>query len=173
MAKRIRKEHEMKGLVLSIAAVAAALSLTYGLSIASASSSSPTGAGTTVGTASSNLGRILVDRQGRTLYLFAKDKNGKSACSGSCATYWPPLIASGKLVAVAGAKTSLLGTTRRSDGRRQVTYGHHPLYRYAGDATKGQTAGQGLNASGGEWWVLSPAGKKIVKSASTGSGGGY
>ena len=160
----------MKGLVLSIGAVVVALSLTYGLGIASASSSSASG-GTKVAVASSALGRILVDGHGRTLYLFAKDKHGKSACSGSCAVYWPPLIASGKLLAGAGAKASLLGTTRRSDGRRQVTYRHHPLYRYAADTAKGQTTGQGLNASGGLWWVLSPAGNKIVKTAGSGSGG--
>ena len=147
----------MKGLVLTIGAVTAALSLTFGLSVASASSSSAT----RVATASSTLGRILVDSHGRTLYLFARDKNGKSACSGSCAAYWPPLIASGKPHAIAGAKASLLGTTRRADGRLQVTYRHHPLYRCAGDAGKGQTNGQGLNESGGLWWVLSPAGNKI------------
>jgi predicted lipoprotein with Yx(FWY)xxD motif len=167
MAERIRKEHEMKGLVLTIGAVAAALSLMFGLSVASASSSSAA-AGTKVGVASSKLGRILVDRHGRTLYLFARDRNGKSACSRSCAVYWPPLIASGKLHAGAGAKASLLGTTRRADGRRQVTYRHHPLYRYAGDAAKGQVNGQGLDTSGGEWWVLSPAGNKITKGASNG-----
>jgi predicted lipoprotein with Yx(FWY)xxD motif len=169
MAKRIRKEHEMKGLVLSIAAVAAALSLTYGLSVASASSSSARAA-TKVGTASSKLGRILVDRHGRTLYLFAKDKKGKSTCSGACAAYWPPLIASSKPRAVAGARASLLGTTRRADGRRQVTYRHHPLYRFSGDTTKGLTSGQGLDDFGGEWWVVSPAGNKIVTGGSTGAG---
>jgi len=163
----------MKGLVITIGAVAAALSLTFRLSSALASSSSAS-AGTKVGVASSKLGRILVDRHGRTLYLFARDRNGKSACSGSCAVYWPPLIASGKVRAVAGARASLLGTTRRADGRRQVTYRHHPLYRYAGDAKKGQTKGQGLDLSGGKWWVVSPAGKKIVKSGSTNPGGyGY
>jgi predicted lipoprotein with Yx(FWY)xxD motif len=156
----------MKGLVLTITAVAAALSLTFGLSSALASSSSA-GAGTKVGVAGSTLGRILVDGRGRTLYLFARDRNGMSACSGACAVYWPPLIASGKLSAVAGARASLLGKTRRADGRLQVTYRHHPLYRYAGDAQKGQTSGQGLDASGGKWWVVSPAGNKIVKSASS------
>jgi predicted lipoprotein with Yx(FWY)xxD motif len=170
MAKRIRKEHAMKGLVLTIAAVVAAVSLSYGLGAASASSSSAA-AGTKVGVASSKLGRILVDSRGRTLYLFARDKNGMSACSGSCAVYWPPLIASGKPQAVAGAKSSLLGTTRRADGRLQVTYRRHPLYRYAADGQKGQTNGQGLDLSGGKWWVLSPAGNKIVKTASTGNGG--
>ena len=151
----------MKGLVLSIGAVAAALTLTFGLGVASASSSSAKAA-TKVATANSTLGRILVDSHGRTLYLFAKDKKGKSACSGACAGYWPPLIASGKPHAIAGAKASLLGTIRRSDGRRQVTYRHHPLYLYAGDAAKGDTNGQGLDDFGGKWWVLSPAGNKIT-----------
>jgi predicted lipoprotein with Yx(FWY)xxD motif len=163
----------MKGFVLTIGAIAAALSLTFGLSIASASSSTSASGGTKVGAASSSLGRILVDARGRTLYLFARDRNGRSACSGACAVYWPPLIASGKPHAFAGAKASLLGTTRRADGRLQVTYRHHPLYRYAGDAQKGQTSGQGLDASGGKWWVLSPAGNKIVMSASSTGNGGY
>jgi predicted lipoprotein with Yx(FWY)xxD motif len=158
MAKRIRKEHAMKVLILSIGAVVAALSLSYGLGIASASSSSTT----KVGTASSNLGRILVDKHGRTLYLFLKDKRGKSACSGACAAYWPPLIASSKPHAVTGAKQSLLGRTRRADGRMQVTYRHHPLYRFSGDTGRGQTNGQSLDDFGGEWWVLSPAGHKIT-----------
>jgi predicted lipoprotein with Yx(FWY)xxD motif len=157
----------MKGLVLTLGAVAAALSLTFGLGSALASSSSAT----KVGIASSNLGRILVDGHGRTLYLFARDRNGKSSCAGSCSTYWPPLIASGKPIAIKGAKASLLGTTRRSDGRRQVTYRHHPLYKYVGDSGKGQTTGQGLDLSGGKWWVLSPAGNKIVKGGSSSAGG--
>jgi predicted lipoprotein with Yx(FWY)xxD motif len=159
----------MKGLVLTIGALAAALSLTFGLSVASASPTSAA-ASTKVAAANSNLGRILVDGRGRTLYLFAKDRNGKSACSGSCAVYWPPLIASGKPKAAAGAKQSLLGTTRRADGRLQVTYRHHPLYRYAGDTSKGQTSGQGLDASGGKWWVVSPAGNKIASMAAPATG---
>jgi predicted lipoprotein with Yx(FWY)xxD motif len=161
MAQRIRKEHEMKGLVLTIGAVVAALSLMFGLSIASASSSSAP-AGTKIAVAGSKLGRILVDGRGRTLYLFAKDKNGKSACSGACRAYWPPVIASHKPRAVAGAKASLLGTTRRANGRLQVTYRHHPLYRFSGDTKRGLTSGQGLDDFGGEWWVVSPAGKKIT-----------
>ena len=151
----------MKGVVLAIGVIVVAVSLSYGIGFASASSSS-TKAATKVGTASSSLGTILVDSHGRTLYLFAKDKNGKSACSGACAAYWPPLMASGKPRALAGVKASLLGTTRRSNGRLQVTYRHHPLYRYAGDTSKGQLNGQGLNDFGGYWWVLSPAGTKIV-----------
>jgi predicted lipoprotein with Yx(FWY)xxD motif len=159
----------MKSLVLTIGAVAAALSLTFGLSAASASSSSAA-ARTKVAAANSNLGRILVDARGRTLYLFAKDRNGKSACSGACAGYWPPLIASGKPRAGAGAKQSLLGTTRRADGRRQVTYRHHPLYRFSGDTSKGLTSGEGLDDFGGKWWAVSPAGHKIASMAAPATG---
>ena len=122
----------------------------------SASASASSTSATKVGTASSNLGRILVDRHGRTLYLFLKDKRGKSACSGACAAYWPPLIASGKPHAVTGAKQSLLGRTRRADGRMQITYRHHPLYRFSGDTRKGLTSGQGLDDFGGKWSAVSP-----------------
>jgi predicted lipoprotein with Yx(FWY)xxD motif len=170
MAKHIRKEQEMKVLVFSIGAVVAALSLSYGLSIASASSSSA-GTGAKVATASSKLGQILVDKRGRTLYLFARDRHGKSSCSGLCAGYWPALTTKGKPRAVGGARKALLGTTRRKDGRLQVTYRGHPLYRFSGDRAAGQTSGEGLTDFGGGWWAVSPAGNKIVQ---TGGGGpGY
>ena len=131
----------------------------YG-SAAVASARSATAA-TRVGVASSRLGRIIVDGKGRTLYLFEKDKRGRSACYGQCATYWPPLITHGKPVARPGLKHSLLGTTRRANGSQQVTYAGHPLYRFALDTKPGQTKGEGLNDFGAGWDVLSPAGKKI------------
>jgi len=114
-----------------------------------------------VATAPSGLGRILVDNQGRTLYLFEKDKHGMSACSGLCATYWPPLLAKGKSIAGKGTKKSLLGSTRRADGTRQVTYAGHPVYRFFGDTKRGQTNGEGLTDFGAAWDVVSPAGKGI------------
>lgn len=159
----------MKGLVLSIGAVAAALFLTFALGVASAMSSSGMG-GAKVGVASSKLGRILVDGRGRTLYLFAKDKNGKSACSGLCAGYWPALATKGKPQAINGARKALLGTTRRSNGRLQVTYRGHPLYRFSGDSGAGQTSGEGLTDFGGGWWAVSPAGAKIVSTAAPNPG---
>lgn len=129
---------------------------------------------TVVSTASTSLGRVLVNSHGHTLYMFGKDKNGKSSCTGQCATFWPPLIASGKLQAAAGAKASLLGTTKRTDGRLHVTYKRHPLYTFAKDTAKGQTNGEGITAFGGVWDAVSPAGAKIVKSAAgTGTGSGY
>ena len=125
--------------------------------------------GPAVSTATTSLGRILVDPRGRTLYLFAKDKRGKSTCSGKCASAWPPLIASGKPLAGAGAKASLLGTTRRADGRLQVTYNHHPLYTFVKDTRKGQTNGEGIDAFGAEWDALSPVGTKVENEASSGN----
>ncbi len=122
-------------------------------------------AGTVVSTGSTSVGRILVNSRGHTLYLFAKDKNGKSACVGMCATFWPPLITSGKPLAAAGAKASLLGTTKRADGRMQVTYNRHPLYTFVKDTKKGQTHGEGLTAFGGQWNAVSPAGTKVERHA--------
>ncbi len=164
----------MKGLFLTTGAIAAALTLTVGLSSALASSHSASGVAK-VAAASSPLGRILVDGRGHTLYLFAKDKHGKSSCAGQCASFWPPLISSGKPRAAAGAKASLLGTTRRADGRLQVTYKHHPLYTFVKDTSKGQTNGEGVNAFGAEWDALSPAGAKVEKTSSTSTPapGGY
>jgi predicted lipoprotein with Yx(FWY)xxD motif len=119
--------------------------------------------GPVVSTAKSSLGRILVNSRGHTLYLFEKDKKGKSACAGQCASFWPPLIATGKPRAAAGAKASLLGTTKRADGRLQVTYNRHPLYTFVKDTKKGQTNGEGLKAFGAEWYAVSPAGATVEK----------
>ena len=115
-----------------------------------------------VKTRSVSLGKILVNGNSQTLYLFEKDKNGKSACSGACATNWPPLLTKGTPKGSGGVKSSLLGTTKRSDGTTQVTYNKHPLYRFVGDKGKrGATKGEGLDAFGAEWYVVGTNGKKI------------
>ena len=134
--------------------------LLVGVGTALATNAPPAHAATVAG-ASSGLGRILVDSRGRTLYLFEKDKKGQSACSGLCTTYWPPLLATGKAIAGKGTKRSLLGSFRRADGNRQVTYAGHPLYLFSGDARRGQTNGEGLTDFGASWDALTPAGKKI------------
>jgi predicted lipoprotein with Yx(FWY)xxD motif len=117
---------------------------------------------TVVSTAKTSLGRVLVNSRGHTLYLFGKDRNGKSACSGQCASFWPPLIASGKPTVLGGAKASLIGVIKRADGRRQVTYNHHPLYTFVKDVKKGQTHGEGVSAFGSKWYAVSPAGAKVL-----------
>jgi predicted lipoprotein with Yx(FWY)xxD motif len=149
----------MKAITLSIT-VAVALSLA-GLSVAFAAGNSSRAA--TVKTARTGLGRIIVNGSGRTLYLFEKDRRGHSACSGACAVYWPPLLTHGRPMAAGGAKQSLLGTIRRANGARQVTYAGHPLYRYVQDTRRGQTTGEGSQLFGAGWDALTPAGKKIER----------
>jgi predicted lipoprotein with Yx(FWY)xxD motif len=120
------------------------------------------GSGTaSVTLAQSDLGKILVDGQGRTLYLFEADEGTASTCDGACASAWPPLTTAGSPNAGPGVSASKLGTTTRGDGTSEVTYNGHPLYTYAGDSAPGQTSGQGSDAFGAEWYVLSPAGTPI------------
>jgi predicted lipoprotein with Yx(FWY)xxD motif len=113
------------------------------------------------------VGRILVDARSRTLYMFAIDKGGKSVCYGQCAKFWPPLLTATKHVVGTNVKASLLGTTVRKDGKLQVTYNHRPLYLFLKDTKAGQMNGQGLDVSGGLWWVMSPTGAVVKKTAST------
>ena len=108
-----------------------------------------------------NLGKVIASAQGRTLYMFRADHGTTSVCYGSCATYWPPLLTKSKPVAGAGVKAALLGTTKRKDGKLQVTYKGHPLYTYVGDSKAGQTTGEGLDLSGGKWYALAPSGAVI------------
>jgi predicted lipoprotein with Yx(FWY)xxD motif len=129
-----------------------------GAGVASGSSSARPAA---VASGSSALGHIIVDSRGHALYLFEKDRRGSSACSGACLVYWPPLLTSGTPTAIKGAERTLLGSIRRGDGTRQVTYAGHPLYRFFGDTKRGQTNGEGLKDFGAAWYVLMPSGKKI------------
>jgi predicted lipoprotein with Yx(FWY)xxD motif len=120
----------------------------------------------TVDARKTGLGTILVNATGRTLYLFEKDKGDKSSCAGACASAWPPVITTAKPKAGAGVTAAKLGTTKRGDGTTEATYNGHPLYTYAGDARPGDTAGEGLNQFGAEWYALSPHGGKVEKKGS-------
>jgi predicted lipoprotein with Yx(FWY)xxD motif len=115
----------------------------------------------TVNTRHGKLGTFLVGPNGRTLYLFEKDKTSKSTCYDACAGAWPPLLTSGKPKASGSTKASLLGTTKRKDGKVQVTYKGHPLYYFVQDKKAGDTKGQDVDAFGAEWYVLATSGKKI------------
>ena len=139
-------------------AVAIVLVLGAAGAVAAVAATAPTKPAS-VKTRSVSLGKILVNGSSQTLYLFEKDKNGKSKCSGACATNWPPLLTKGKPKASGSVKASKLGTTKRSDGTTQVTYNKHPLYTFAGDAGKrGATKGQGLTAFGAKWYVVAAKG---------------
>jgi predicted lipoprotein with Yx(FWY)xxD motif len=129
----------------------------------------------TLGVATSgSLGKILTDSQGRTVYLFQKDTGTTSTCSGACAANWPPVTSKGKPTVGKGLTASTVGTTKRSDGSQQVTYNGHPLYRFQADQNPGDVSGQGVNAFGANWYVVSPAGDAITtQSSSGGSSNGY
>src|SRR3954469_9636034 len=116
------------------------------------------GRSATVGVANENVGKILVDSRGRTLYLFEHDSGMRSTCTGACAAEWPPLRATGKTTVGAGANASIVATSARSDGKPQVTYNGHPLYLFSADQKPGDTNGHGLNVFGGGWFALSAAG---------------
>ncbi|MEX2555310.1 MAG: hypothetical protein WEB06_06745 [Actinomycetota bacterium] len=113
---------------------------------------------TTVNVATSPLGQILIDAEGRTLYLFMNDTANTSVCTGGCAQTWPPLLVTGPPTGGLGVEASKLGTTSRTDGGTQVTYNGHPLYHFASDSAPGDTKGQGV---GGNWFVVSPQGEPI------------
>jgi predicted lipoprotein with Yx(FWY)xxD motif len=147
--------HMLNAGVALIAAIAAA-AIAASFALAGVAST-----GTVVKVATTPLGRILVDSRGITLYDFPPDKAGASTCYGACAALWPPLLTKGKPIAGHGMKASLLGTTRRSDGKLEVTYNGHPLYYFVTDRKPGEVTGQGVNQFGAPWWVISPAGKEI------------
>jgi predicted lipoprotein with Yx(FWY)xxD motif len=180
--------------ILGAAGLAAvALALSACASSASSSSSTPattapaagassapasSAGGTTVNMTTIKGTAVLTNSSGKTLYWFAPDTSTTSKCTGSCATYWPPVT--GPVTAGSGV-TGTLGTITRSDGTMQATYDGHPLYTYVGDTAAGQAKGNGLNLSGGLWYEMTVSGAKpavatagSTGSASTGSaGGGY
>jgi predicted lipoprotein with Yx(FWY)xxD motif len=145
----------MRAMRIAIAAVAAALCV---VGAACAASSTPVKVEKTP-----KLGNVVANVHGMTLYLFRADHGTTSACYGKCATFWPPLLTGSKPVAMAGVKASLLGTTKRKDGRLQVTYKGHPLYTFVKDTKAGMTAGEGSNAFGAKWYALAPSGATIDK----------
>jgi predicted lipoprotein with Yx(FWY)xxD motif len=139
---------------------------------APAAPQAPDGKAATIGEASTSLGKILVDAQGRTIYLFQQDSGTKSTCSGACAAAWPPVRTTGKPTVGSGLTASKVGTTPRSDGKPQVTYNGHPLYLFQDDQNAGDTNGQGVNGFGAPWYVMSPAGNAITTSGSSSNAGG-
>ena len=138
------------------------------------SSTSGAGGNASVNVAKTGLGNVLVDAQGRTLYLFSKDAGSMSSCFGACATNWPPARVANTPTVSDGLTMSKATTTGRSDGQPELTYNGHPLYRFEGDHKPGDTSGQGLTAFGGKWYAVSANGDQAsATTSSTSSGGGY
>jgi predicted lipoprotein with Yx(FWY)xxD motif len=145
----------MRKTLLSVAVVALALLVLAPVAM-SIESAAPT-----LSVKSSSYGRVLFDGRGHVLYAFTRDAQGRSACYGACAKAWPVYYAKGTLRAGTGIKRSLLGTTKRRDGRRQITYAGRPLYYYVGDTKAGQIRCQNVAEFGGTWLVVRPTGKLV------------
>lgn len=143
-------------ILISTLAAAAALALP-----ASSMSGPSSPSASTLTAKSSRFGRVLFDGRGFVLYAFTRDPRGRSACYGACAAAWPPYFAKGALRAGPGVTGAKLGTTRRRDGRRQVTYAGRPLYYYVGDRSPGQILCQNVDEFGGLWLVVRPNGKPV------------
>jgi predicted lipoprotein with Yx(FWY)xxD motif len=173
---------------LGVALLAAAACSSSGSSSSSPSSAaaapaSSASSSTVITTKSSSGGSFLTNGAGRAVYLFLADSSDKSACSGACASAWPPVVATGQPTAAGGAQASDLGTITRSDGTKQVTYDGHPLYYFEGDTGPGMDKGQGLDGFGAKWWLVAPSGSSITTAvtisgsasapaSSSGNGGG-
>jgi predicted lipoprotein with Yx(FWY)xxD motif len=148
--------YRRRGLILLLALAGVIAALT---AMGATAASKPTGAVVKIGP--SNLGKVLVDAKGKTLYYWAADTGKKSNCYGECAKFWPPLLTKGKPVAKSGALGKLLGTTVRRDGKRQVTYNGRPLYYFLLDKKAGQTNGAGSLGFGARWDPVSRAGRPV------------
>lgn len=127
----------------------------------------------TVSVKNGTYGKALMDNKDKTLYVFDKDTKNKSHCTGACAKAWPPLLTTKTPTAGSGVKSELLKTTTRSDGKKQVTYNGHPLYRFDEDKKAGDTNGQAVDAFGAKWYVISPKGKRITTKPTNNTGNGY
>jgi predicted lipoprotein with Yx(FWY)xxD motif len=126
---------------------------------ASVSSTSP---GASVKVRQTQYGKVLVDGNGRALYLFTRDRTPSSRCYGACAGAWPPFLAAGKPTAGAGAQGELVGTTTCGGGFTQVTYPCHSLYYFIGDRRPGEVNCQGVEEFGGTWYVVTQRGSAVL-----------
>jgi predicted lipoprotein with Yx(FWY)xxD motif len=115
--------------------------------------------GTKIVLAGSEFGSMLFNAKKQAIYIFERDSKRKTVCYGECAKAWPPVYTKGAPVAGKGVRTRLLGTIRRRDGRRQVTYAGKPLYFYAHEGP-GQVLCHDVNLNGGYWWVVGPSGRR-------------
>jgi predicted lipoprotein with Yx(FWY)xxD motif len=106
-------------------------------------------------------GAILFDTDGRALYAFTADPSGRSVCEGACAEAWPPYLVEARLRHGPDNERALLGTIRRPDGGRQVTYAGRPLYYYVGDTEPGQVLCQNVEEFGGTWLVVRASGRLV------------
>jgi predicted lipoprotein with Yx(FWY)xxD motif len=154
----------MRRAVAGVLVVAASLLASGGSAAAGADSSATpsaraAAAGTTITLRPSRFGRMLFDSRRQAIYVFQRDRRNRSTCYGACAKAWPPVYTRGRPRAAKGVRDSLLGTTRRRDGRLQVTYAGRPLYFYVNEGP-GEVRCHNVDLNGGLWWVVGPDGKR-------------
>lgn len=147
---------------IAIVGVVAALAATVLAPVATGASSA-----ISVSTAQNKLGKILVDASGHALYVFTKDPNGQSMCTGSCTQKWQPLLGTAATAkSGSGLNAKLFGAIKRATGGSQLTYDHHPLYVYTGDKTSKTTNGEGATEFGGRWYLIGTSGQEIKPKSS-------
>jgi predicted lipoprotein with Yx(FWY)xxD motif len=157
-------------IVLAVALAAAGVAAAAAITHQSSSSAASRATAGKITLHKTKIGKVLATSSGRTLYLFMADHKRKSACYGQCAVFWPPLMKKGKVRAGAGVKAKLLGTTKRKNGKAQVTYKGHPLYLFKLDKGAGQIKGQRQDFFGGLWYAVNSTGRANKKAApSTGT----
>jgi predicted lipoprotein with Yx(FWY)xxD motif len=184
-SSRGRKQRGRRGAFLALPALAAAgavltlaacspsaaspaSSPTEGGSPSPSTGAAPAASGTALSVRNTSLGTILTDGRGFTLYAFEADQGTTSACSGACAAAWPPAAATSSSPQVGtGVTPSLVGQAMRADGTAQLTYAGHPVYLFVHDTAPGSTSGQGLQAFGARWDVLTPTGQEVTSGTST------
>ena len=147
----------LAGLILAATSVAAAASSAGGAARAQDSRAAK------IQLRHTEVGKVLVDSSGFTLYRFSKDPRNSDTCVkiSGCTNLWPPLMSSGRPVAGPGVRSALLSTIKLPGGGRQVTYAGHPLYRYSAATEKGETGYVGAQQFGGSWYALNAAGGSV------------
>lgn len=160
------------GASLMLLAACGGAGSTYGSGGGSSSAGQVAHTTGSISVATTPAGKVLVDPAGRTLYVFAPDSRGHSTCTGSCATYWPPVPGADAKRGATAAVTATLGSIKRADGSSQLTANGYPVYTYVGDHARGEANGQGTNLSGGLWWVVSPTGARVTTAPASSDGSG-
>jgi predicted lipoprotein with Yx(FWY)xxD motif len=184
-SSRGRKHRGRRGAILALPALAAAgavltlaacspsaaspaSSPTEGGSPSPSTGAAPAASGTALSVRSTSLGTVLTDGRGFTLYAFEADQGTTSACSGACAAAWPPATTTSMSPQIgSGVTQSLVGQATRADGTTQLTYAGHPVYLFVKDTAPGSTSGQGVQAFGARWDVLTPTGQEVVAGTAT------
>jgi predicted lipoprotein with Yx(FWY)xxD motif len=169
--RRLRRTWVAVPFAMGALALTAACNPYTAPSTAGASAPAPAATGALVAPASTDLGMVLVNGQGRTVYDFANDTGSTSTCNGDCARDWMPVAAPATLPASLPGVPADLGSTTRDDGTRQLTVAGHPVYTFEGDTAPGQTNGNGLILNGGLWTAVSPAGASPATGTSSGTTG--